>query len=531
MRSRTHTFIQGNRTLNNRISILGNQSVFSVSLLLLAICLAWGIGLKIVSQDLTAIAYVFLCFVAIGFTATVLRNWRLGFYFFLVWLLFEDLVRKYFGNDMAIYFAKDFFLALVYIAFYLSIRRGETRIFRPPFLVFGSLLLWLGVAQIFNPNSPHILYGFLGFKVYFYYVPLIFVGYALIRGDEDLRKFLVLNGFLAAIIGGIGIVQAIVGNSFLNPTHLAPELRDLGNLQKITPLSNQIFTLPDSVFVSSGRFSLYLTFALILTVGTTGYLLLYTKRSRKLIYVVFAIVVTATLLSGSRSATVSAVTSALVLSVGFLWGAPWRWRHAHRLTKAIRRTFIFGSLGLACLLLIFPEEAGSRIAFYTETLSPSSSAYQGSYRTWDYPIKNLELALTNPNWVLGNGIGTASLGNQYVAKAIGGRPLNISVEEGFGTMIVEMGILAPLLWVLCSVALLVSCWRVVRSLRQTRFFPIGFAIFWYAFLLLLPLTFGSLNSYQNYINNAYMWLMVGVLFRLGTLQTNQSVPERPGHYH
>jgi len=526
--SETHTFIQGNWILDHDISILRPQGILSVSLSLLGIWLAWEIGLSIVSQDLTEIAYVALGFVAVGVAVTILRNWRLGFYFFLVWLLFEDLMRKYLGNNMAIYFAKDALLGLVYIAFYLGVRRREAKIFRPPFLVFGSLLLWLGVAQIFNPNSPHILYGLLGFKVYFYYVPLIFVGYALIRDDEDLRKFLVLNGFLAAIIGGIGIVQAIAGNSFLNPSTLAPELRELGNLQKMTPLTNQMFTLPDSVFVSSGRFSLYLTVAVILTVGTAGYLLLYTKRSRKLIYIVFAIVATATLLSGSRSAAVSAVTSALVLLVGFLWGAPWRWRHANRLTKAIRRTFIFGSLGLAGLLLIFPEEAGSRIAFYTETLSPSSSAYQGSYRTWDYPIRNLELAFTNPNWVLGNGIGTASLGNQYVARAIGGQPPNISVEEGFGTMIVEMGILAPFLWVLCSVVLLVSCWRVVRSLRQTRYFPIGFAIFWYTFLLLLPLTFGSLNSYQNYINNAYMWLMVGVLFRIGTLRMNQNVPEQPG---
>ena len=304
----------------NHISTLRHQGILSASLLLLAICLAWEIGLRIASQDITAIAYVALCFVGVGVAVTVLRNWRLGFYFFLVWLLFEDLARKYLGNNMAIYFAKDVLVGLVYIAFYLGIRRRDAKIFRPPFLFVGSLLLWLGVAQIFNPNSPHILYGLLGFKVYFYYVPLIFVGYALIRGDEDLRKFLVLNGFLAAIIGGIGIIQAIVGNSFLNPTHLAPELRDLGNLQKITPLTNQIFTLPDSVFVSSGRFSLYLTFAMILTVGTAGYLLLYTKRSRKIIYIVFAIVVTATLLSGSRSAAVSAVTSGLVLLVGFLWG-------------------------------------------------------------------------------------------------------------------------------------------------------------------------------------------------------------------
>ena len=36
-----------------------------------------------------------------------LRDWRNGFYVFLVWLLFEDLVRKFLGNNLAIYFGKD----------------------------------------------------------------------------------------------------------------------------------------------------------------------------------------------------------------------------------------------------------------------------------------------------------------------------------------------------------------------------------------------------------------------------------------
>jgi hypothetical protein len=61
-------------------------------------------------------------------------------------------------------------------------------------------------------------------------------------------------------------------------------------------------------------------------------------------------------------------------------------------------------------------------------------------------------------------------------------------------------------------------WGVVRRLRQTRFFPISFAIFWFAFLLLYPMTFGGLSAYQNYINNAYLWLLVGILFRLPEIQ-------------
>jgi hypothetical protein len=42
-------------------------------------------------------------------------------------------------------------------------------------------------------------------------------------------------------------------------------------------------------------------------------------------------------------------------------------------------------------------------------------------------------------------------------------------------------------------------------------------IFWYAFLLLLPLTYEGMQAYQDFILNAYLWLLLGVLFRLPKL--------------
>ncbi len=160
--------------------------------------------------------------------------------------------------------------------------------------------------------------------------------------------------------------------------------------------------------------------------------------------------------------------------------------------KAIRRVFIVGALGLAAILLIFPEEAAPRIAFYMETLDPNSSAFEVGTRTWDYPMSGLISALNEPHWLAGNGIGTASLGGQYVAKILGKPQIPVWVEEGYGQMILEMGFSAPLLWILWTAALLVYGWRIVRRFRQTRFFPIAFAIFWYAFLLLYPFTYGGL---------------------------------------
>jgi hypothetical protein len=506
--------------MNARAPALRNQMFLSFVVGVLGIFGAWQIGHIIIAGDLRTLFIIALgaggCVAAVA----ILRNWRTGFYCFMGCLLFEDLARKFMGNGAAFFFGKDILLLLVYVSFMAAVNRGREKTFRPPFLLFLSLFFWLGVLQMFNPNSPSILYGLLGVKVYFYYVPLLFVGYALLRNDADLRQFLLINAVLAAVIGMLGIAQAILGNTFLNPAKLAPDLANLGNLGKVTPLSNQAFTLPDSVFVSSGRFATYIVLAMILMLGGAAYFLLSGRRHRKLVFSIVGILAAAALLSGSRTAVVGSSVSAAVLFAGFLWGAPRRKEPSYRLRRAIRRSILMAALGLVVLILFFPAEAGSRIAFYTETLDPESSAYAGQNRAWDYPIGSLKVAFTRPNWVMGNGIGTASLGMQYVARVLGqGRP-DLWVEEGYGVLIVEMGIIAPFLWLLWTAALLYYSWKIVRRLKGTRLVPIAIAIFWYAFFLLYPLTYVGLSPYQNYICNAYLWLLVGMLFRLPDLLEN-----------
>ncbi len=516
--------------LDSRIPAFRNQAVIGACLFVAGIWLAYQAGGKILEGDTRTLLFAAIGLAGCAIALRMLRSWRAGFYLFFCWMMVEDLPRKYLGNNLALFFGKDILLALVYIALFREIRRGKEKTFRPPFLLFLSLFFWLGVLQIFNPNSPHILYGLLGLKVYFYYVPLLFVGYALARDDESLRRFLIVNAAIAATIGSIGIIQALGAANFLNPTNLAPELQDLGDLQKITPISGVFFSLPPSVFVSSGRFDQYLIVAFVVVLGAAAYLLLSERtEGRKIVFTAIAILAVASLLSGSRGTVVFNGVSALILTVGFLWGAPWRWRQAHRLIRAIRRSVIVAALGLGVLLLVFPEQAGSRIAFYTETLNPNSSAYEGGTRAWDYPIRNLVAAFDHPTWVYGNGIGTGALGSQYVGRLIGERPPSIGVEEGYGELIVEMGILAPFLWILWSAALLYYCWKVVRQLRETRLFPVALAIFFYAFLLLYPITFGSMTGYENYICNAYLWLLVGVLFRLPAIAAGPAeAPARVG---
>jgi hypothetical protein len=216
--------------------------------------------------------------------------------------------------------------------------------------------------------------------------------------------------------------------------------------------------------------------------------------------------------------------TAVVLSAGFLWGAPWARQQVYRTLKAIRRSVLIATLGLAAVFALFPQEAGSRLEYYTETLLPSGSDYQLGYRTWGYPVANFLSVFSQPNWAFGNGIGTASLGTQYVAKLTGVPGPGIGTEEGYGTLILEMGVIAPLLWIFWTAFLLFYSWKVVRRLRGTRLFPVALAIAWYAFVLLYLWMFASIAGYENYTCNAFLWLLVGILFRLPELLVNVPVP-------
>ena len=93
------------------------------------------------------------------------------------------------------------------------------------------------------------------------------------------------------------------------------------------------------------------------------------------------------------------------------------------------------------------------------------------------------------------------------------------------SLIVEMGVFGPILWFFWVSVLLWQGWKIVRNLRETVFFPLGFAIWWYAVVDLVLLMYFGMQAYQNFVNNAYLWLLIGVLYRLPKLsQMPQPVP-------
>jgi hypothetical protein len=514
---------------NAQSDLVHSRTAKAAALAIACMGLAWVLSRWIVAQDSRDLIFVGIAAIGIPLIIAVLNDWRRGLYAFLVWLVFEDLIRKFLGNNLAMFFAKDTIIGVTYLGMLVALRRRKFLTFRPPFLLWLSIFVWVGVLQVLNPNSPSILYGLLGLKLYFYYVPLMFAGYALLHTEDDLYKFLTVNLWIGLVVSALGVAQSILGLEFLSPSRadLAPELRDLGHEIRESPITHLRVERITSVFVSDGRFGEFLTLFFLLGFGAAAYFLLRGKRGRVLVFPAVGVIVLATVMTGQRGPFVYLIANTLVLFVALFWGAPRKKRQIFRIGKVVRKAVVFAAVAILLMVAFYPDVIRARWAMYTETLSPESSASEFGFRVWDYPEKNLESVFSQANWELGNGIGTASLGVQYVSKVLGKPPLPIGSESGFGTLILEFGIVGPFLWMAWSVSLLLAGWKVVRRLKGTPLFPIGFVFFWYAVYLILICTFYALVSYENYLMNAYLWLTVGMLFRLPRLLAEKQRDENP----
>jgi len=493
--------------------------VAALAFLVLAGGTAYKTGMYLVNGDMVGLAYVGLAYAIGAVVVATLHDWRNGLYLFLAWLLFEDLGRKFLGNNMAIYFAKDGLLLIVYLAFFLAYRRKDPSLqtFRPPFLAILLAFVWFGAMQVFNPASTHIFYGLLGMKLYFYYVPLMIVGYALITSESELRRFFQINLGLMLVIMALGIVQSILGHTFLNPEVPADDIRLLSQTYRDAPISGVRVYRPTSVFVSAGRFQDLVIVAWMLVFGFSGYLLLRHRRDRTFAFLALSITAAAGVMGASRGVFMWIFGSALVGGVAFIWGAPWRQGEAIRIFRMLQRTVLGIALAAVVLLLTYPEALLNRLAVYSESLDPRSPANELLHRTHDYPMRNFLSAFDYDRWPYGYGIGTVSLGGQYVTRFFHTRPPVWGVESGFGSLVLEIGIVGLLFWICLAIAIVWAAWKVVKKLKGSPWFPLAFMIFWYAFLLLLPLTYEGMQAYEDFILNAYLWLLLGVLFRLPKL--------------
>src|SRR6202166_3010293 len=121
--------------LTTRGFLSGNRQIKAAVAGLVVLGIIWELAAWIVAGSDKNLVMFGLSLVVVALVVHILNDWRSGVLVFLVWLLFEDLSRKYLGNSMVVYFAKDFLVAIAYFSFYFAKRRKEVDIFKPPFVV------------------------------------------------------------------------------------------------------------------------------------------------------------------------------------------------------------------------------------------------------------------------------------------------------------------------------------------------------------------------------------------------------------
>lgn len=136
-------------------------------------------------------------------------NWRAAVKIALVVALFEGAIRKWLlpGGQELVYFLKDVFLIGAYIRFFLS-PTPELRAYtlKVP-LGFVLILSAIACASALNPNIGSAIIALYGVKIYFMYIPLIFMMPYLFRTDGEMLRQLTWYTMLAIPICALGFLQ------------------------------------------------------------------------------------------------------------------------------------------------------------------------------------------------------------------------------------------------------------------------------------------------------------------------------------
>ena len=110
--------------------------------------------------------------------------------------------------------------------------------------------------------------------------------------------------------------------------------------------------------------------------------------------------------------------NAVVTSVAFIWGAPWRQGEALRVFRSIQRVAIGIGLGMVLLFYAYPDALMSRLA----DLPGNAFAWQSDKRTHASRLDvshraNFLGAFNYDRWPYGYGIGTTAL-RRSVCRAL-----------------------------------------------------------------------------------------------------------------
>jgi hypothetical protein len=431
----------------------------------------------------------------------LLRHWTFAVGVLVVWLVLEDLFRKLAGNDIRLYFVKDAIFVVVIIALFLdpaNRRRWQEATGGTRYLLY-ALVAWALIMSV-PAAAADWRVPLLGLRLDFMYAPLVVAGFALGSRRATLRASLLFAAGVAGAVSLIGIFQATIGPSFLSPGQETPGLI---NLELFRGVGSTVVYRPTATFVDPGRFASLAVLGLAMSLAAFT---LYRGRRRLLAVVLAALNGGGVWVSGGRAGLVIGVILVLFAAVA----GPL----AEGRLAISRALVLIGVVASASVVLasVLPGVVGDRLEWYSQTLDPRSANSEWTQRGRAY-VTNTRAGL-EIGGVFGRGTGTESLGKQYLSGDPDVTYGRYTVEGGYASIAVEWGILGVGLWLAWSISWVARQWRAINAARGHRSAAAGFVLLgWMLFFLFFGFV-GGLQGFQNYVANAYFWLLSGVMFAL-----------------
>lgn len=374
-------------------------------------------------------------------------HWRAAVKVAFVAVLVEGAIRKWLlpqGEEL-VYFLKDVFLVGAYLKFYFA-PDPELRAYR--LRVLGTLIFLLCALVSFsalNPNIGSPLLAAYGVKIYFMYLPLVFMMPYLFRTQQELHRQLMWYVLLAIPICALGFLQ-YTSDRFSVINTFATGMVETGATG---------FGVGDRVRVT-GTFSYITGHSTFVIIFYTLTLVLLSMREtrRKWLYIgLLPLLAGNALMSGSRSS----VATMAVVTIGFtIVALSGRLGTSRNFVMTLVVGSVMAGVGAAYFFADALTHYEARIKNAPDTLAS---------RTIDHPVAALERAFEEGG-AFGFGIGVMHPAPMAIRNRLGIMPLKqrpSSLDSEPGQVLAELGPLGFLSWYLLRFLLFWLTWNSYRN--------------------------------------------------------------------
>ncbi len=428
------------------------------------------------------------------FWGAILRRWQRGVVMLLVYMPFAGVVTlSLYPSPLPTLFKDFFFVIPAYLVFLLTRKSGVSQGHVPGSIILAMLALAaLVLLQSFNPGVANWMVAAIGAKVWLFYLPLIFLAFAMVKSRDDLIRLLRLMVAIAWIPCGVGIVQWLASITF---GYQATMTAFYGAAAEGATQGFASFDVGGTFFRIPSTFTFVTQyFGYTLSMIVPSYALMKMDPSRKwrrFAAASFWLVILASFMSGARAAFlfVPILLALIYLLEGKLMGVI---KIAIMLPLALLAALYIAGIDpvimfntMLELVLTYSDEIakqGLLDAITTAPLGVGTGINTGAAR----------FAFDNPGIIFGYGV------ENYYAKAV-----------------YELGIIGLVIVIALFLFLIIHGYRIHRRIQDSGLRSCSAAIL--AFIVTMALN--SFKGWQIDLDpiNVYFWVFSGFLLKLGYL--------------